>query len=969
MKKPKAILTSSADLSPESKAYEEKTKLGVVALDFKLYIEGVEVPFESISITTSYGSMPIASITVPYMPYLQEIARNYPAKVHIFFKDVVSERYYYQLGKEATTEKYQYRLLFSGAIKGAYYQKSKSALGGSTQISFQCVHKNYVAADILMSFASFTEQDATRANFQEVAGSNSPTAYMTPQLAAQKAMMGIDISGGTTFSPAAPTGNTDLDATHGLTVELKPYRDQFAGMGGVPLALWNILQRDSYQFAHIKDYMKKIYIPLISNIKYFEGMSGHPLLETYLHDRKQQASQSVIQPGVVNGFLNPIVAYDGGTNNPLEAAAVDATLKAVQAGIQRQKQGAMPFTSFIAALMSDMFYDVLTLNSPVMRVQAKAGAASELGFSDSDEAVAPIETIIKPVMNLYFSPKCNVIYPNMYSAISINDLYDDAPTRVMANNGKIIGEHDEIALGGWYRAPFNVRDAVRQKAGIPPKNILETVGTLMETPASHEMGRGVHPSIKATPQWVMYMLPSAEQRNSVNLTLQQDWRRLVMDYTDFQYSTALSSYRTGSVSCCFNPYIVVGYAMDIIDPSRVRPSHHALCVSVTHSITPRSVNTEVTFSNAITYEELQVFDTPAAIPWVAELLKISRSEKDSRGADFKFTSLMDASKEARNAANKFYEDVLGVGAAFIDDLSEYVYSDDKPKGVKSVNKTMSSLEDSLAACRRSIQTQASVEKLFGMKFIGTKLPDGMADAGNVSIIRDYPLRPAAAAGGANASKFSTSKVRPGHNMFLDYSKFKIEPSPSTGSAPKASSTTLKPGSVDVTGVNTYTAWDVRTDWEGSYAKVPASHQAVMNAADAKLAADFPYYVKGLLKQIIFAESSFVAGIVATKVSNPRDQARGYGQLIPRVWDGQFSGKLVEKLTPEENIRAAASILGRYMRRFGNINDAAVAYHNGETALAKVKKEGGGVADYSKLKADKGGAVYFGKIFQPKKATQ
>lgn len=964
MKTPKVVLNNSVDLSPESKEYTEKTKLGIINLDFKLFIEGVQVPFESISITTSYGSMPVASITVPYMPYLQEIARNYPAKVHIFFKDVVSERFYYQQGTVDTTERYQYRLLFSGVIKGAYYQKSKSSVGGSTRISFQCVHKNYVASEIKLSFGSFTEQDYTRSNFGETTETNAPTAYLTPELAAQKAMNGVDITGNTVFSPAAPRESETLNSTQGLTLQMRPYAAQFAGMPGVAMGLWNIIQRDSYQFAEVKDFMKKIYVPLMSNIKFFEGVVGHPIVENYLHDRKQQAKQIKVKDGVNNAFLNPLAAY-GGANNPLEAAAVDATLKAIQAGVQRGKRGGVNLTSFLASIYSEMFYDIITLNSPAMRLQSESAGPSELGFADDNEAVAPVETIVKPVMNLYFSPKCNVLYPNMYSDISINDLYDDAPTRVMSMNGKFSGEHDSIAMHGWYRAPFKVRDAVAKMAGLSDAQILDTVGILRDTPAPHEMGRGVHIARGKTPQWVMYMLPSAEDSSNSNQQIKEDWRRLVMDYTDFQYSTALSSYRTGQVSGCFNPYIVVGYPMDIVDPSRVRPSHHALCVSVTHNITSRSVSTDIGFSNAITYDELQVFDTPAALPWIAELLKIARTEKDPNGAEYKFTSLLDASAEARLAANQFYEDVLGVGAAFIDDLSEYVYSDETPKGVKSVNKTMSSLEDSLAACRRSIQTMASVEKLFGFKFIGTGLPDGVTSAGKISIVKDYPLRPAVAEGGANSSIFSLSKVPPGHNVFLDYSRFKVTRAVDVGAKPQAA--TPPGGHVSTAGTNTLTKWSLRTSWKAGFAKIPASHAATVIAEDERLFSKYPsLYIPGTLAQIISIESSWNANAVATVVRDPQLQARGYGQLIPKWWDGKFYGKPVAKLTPEENIRSAGSILDKYLRRFRSLNDAVVAYHNGETALAKVKAEGGGVAYYDNalLGADGGGAAYFGKVFEP-----
>ena len=63
-------------------------KTGLIYQNIKLYIEGVQVPFESISISQGVGALPSASIVVPPQSGLMDIARFYQPKVHIFYEDI-----------------------------------------------------------------------------------------------------------------------------------------------------------------------------------------------------------------------------------------------------------------------------------------------------------------------------------------------------------------------------------------------------------------------------------------------------------------------------------------------------------------------------------------------------------------------------------------------------------------------------------------------------------------------------------------------------------------------------------------------------------------------------------------------------------------------------------------------------------------------------------------------------------------
>ena len=72
-------------------AYSSQTsRTDVVFQEIRLYIEGVQVPFISISITSTVGSLPTATIQIPPQSGLMDIIRYYQPKVHIFYIDPIT---------------------------------------------------------------------------------------------------------------------------------------------------------------------------------------------------------------------------------------------------------------------------------------------------------------------------------------------------------------------------------------------------------------------------------------------------------------------------------------------------------------------------------------------------------------------------------------------------------------------------------------------------------------------------------------------------------------------------------------------------------------------------------------------------------------------------------------------------------------------------------------------------------------
>lgn len=86
--------------------------------------------------------------------------------------------------------------------------------------------------------------------------------------------------------------------------------------------------------------------------------------------------------------------------------------------------------------------------------------------------------------------------------------------------------------------------------------------------------------------------------------------RIMFSTIDYEYTQRKIGSRSGNIEMLFNPYIIPGYPMDVIDDNPNHPSFHGFCTSVTHTITARSVVTNVAMINAVSYAELSNYYIP-----------------------------------------------------------------------------------------------------------------------------------------------------------------------------------------------------------------------------------------------------------------------------------------------------------------------------------------------------------------------
>lgn len=723
----------------EKPAPTDQNNTDILAPNIKVYIEGVQVPFESVSISQAYKQLPIAALQIPPASGLLDITRGYQPKVHIFYTDDVT-------GGD--------RLLFWGHITACSYSKSRT---GGSYINFQCTHKNKLIDGFVLDFAKWntgTQEAATDPTLTSTGGGVVPSAFNSLEMVIT-AMEGVSgIASSTELISPSNSAIKDAPVDKADPSLAAVYR-RFSGIPGMVINLWNQLKKGCYSDKYSNIAMQNMWAPLLDEgIGYFKRISGHPILEDqvqttkvpYCHGSTNKESNVLVPPCFRTGMSS--------------AVQQEITAKGIQ-NIASFSGELTTFNQLLENFYDTAMYDMLTLASPAEVAADPAILAADITQGNIDCSV--VETIIKPRMPFYFSPSCNVLLPRMYSSININQDESSVPTRMTVFHDSLPGAGGADRVGISFRGPASIREAVAYNAVIKgvaasqiqggnagrgvtsngggttftPLSLDDTKGYSYSIPGKYEQGQGIRP-VRITMPWWLAILSSEkasagtqgsettpkqgspEYNNLMLLATEWDVRngtdiyeddgnltaaktpnaskqglnpfnpavlgvmayeRIFYHSLDYEFGRAFAGARSGTVDALFNPYIIPGYPVDIVDDSPNHPSFHGMCTSVTHTITSRSIGTSVGVTAAVTYAELSNYYLPPVHPFIQMALNMVNGDVDQAAVmsgspgdtrPFKNTvSTLIQNPKAKETADKFYQQVLGVGAVAPDDLIHF----------------------------------------------------------------------------------------------------------------------------------------------------------------------------------------------------------------------------------------------------------------------------------------------------------
>lgn len=686
----------------------------VIAPDFRLYIEGVQVPFQSISINQVYNKLPTADLQIPPESGLLDIIRGYEPKVHIFYKD----------------DNYGgYRLLFWGVIKSNSYSRSRGQ--GNASIVFHCEHKNSVLNQVTLSFAGWANPNTESLTNPNPNNAATFTSFNS-LLMLIKALQGITGVADTANLLNSSNSNIDSALTNLLDPKLTKILPRLQGMPGVIVNLWNQLKKNAYANKLDTIALTGMYFPLIEEgIGFFKRLSGHTFLEAPL-----QANTYNYCPTGSNE-QSKIILPPSFRNNLFSSVQTDLMVKNMNSLIGFSGE-LTSFQTMTENLLNYSKYDFLTLASP-----AEINLDPEVFIDDitpSGIEKVTVETIFKPQIPFYYSPICNVILPRMYSSINITQDESTVPSRLTAL-------HDVLPEAGRginqsFNGPASIREAIAYNSLLVNPNtnkdltLDSTLGNSYHIPGKFEQGRGIRPERIILPWWLSQVsaekasgdpinsqeqmpekgtaeynnliFSAADWRNRYAVTTEQDdgsisiisdpkknnlnpndplntsvkpHERILFNTIDYEFSEKIAGSRLGFIEGIFNPYIIPGYPMDVIDESPNHPSFHGFCTSVVHTITSSSVTTNISMAAAVSYAELSNYYLPPLPPFLQTQLQVvngtinqSKYSSSPAGDCSPVSTTMSTLLQnpiAKDRADTFYKQVLGVGAVAPDDLIHF----------------------------------------------------------------------------------------------------------------------------------------------------------------------------------------------------------------------------------------------------------------------------------------------------------
>lgn len=796
----------------------------------KLYIEGIEVPFISISINQTMGQLPTCEFEIPPQSDLMEIVRYYQPKVHVFYTDTT-------LGDD--------RLLFWGHAVAATYSRSRQ--GASASIHFRCRHRNALAQQIILYFGGVIANENKLLDKKEGATTDMNDLNSVSAITmALSGLNGVQKDPKDLLSPSnAKLSEADLTL---LPQDLKDFEQRLIGMPSVIVNLWNQLKLGACASPETRMNLLVMFIPLFEQgLSFFKRLSGHYLLEAQQHNSRvpycpdgKTVSQLMVPP-----------AYRNGSTSAVQG---EMAIRAVQSGIGAS--GEMTgFLELCDSFYSSIEYEMLTLASP-----AEVDIDPTSTPSDTTSSYMAVETIIKPQTPFYYSPVCNVVFPRMFHSISISQDEDIIPTRISAEHSAL--PNTSTGMNAMYRGPNTVREALSLGSYLlrdPAKRDKEqtqydlkiSTGLDFNVPGKYEQGRGIIPTKTTLPWWLVtlvknktqaagtpnqetfpekdsadyqeYLVQSAawidrygydsyeedgelkETRNKDKDSLDpfsikanvQPHERVMFAAVDYEFSKAVARARRGTIDGVFNPYIVPGYPMDVLDDSPSHPSFHGVCASVTHTITPRSIGSTINMVAAVTYSEMSNYYHPPLHPWLQTALGMINetssglgamadsstagglsNTSDSAGSASAYgdpssigsvsTTILD-NPAAKSKADEFYFSVLGVGAADPSNLIDWSSGNLLPQARDGATLAVSTGESlpaenggemnpwltttgNLRLVFRNVETKQSISSKFQYNFM-----DLTQENYSGSSITYY-----------NPRINSPRLLEPGASMFLDY---------------------------------------------------------------------------------------------------------------------------------------------------------------------------------------------------------
>lgn len=539
-------------------------------LDLYVYIAGVYIPVSSVTISSSFGGTPSASISVPPDPVFLGIGREDRVPVQIFIKDTFSGitanvKYripilYNMIGNERDYDNYIKEkniknnkiLLFSGVITSYSYVTTPD----SRMVNIVCDTDLNVLTDLRILHAA----DVNGLLIEYADGTSGSTKknlvdprYLPVSLFYKgfniKTITGNDL---VVSSAPPPPNTTDMNSIPGNEKE------------------W----QDKELFRVPGDFMDN----MVSFVSTGDTNPKSDLVSFYTeYSKLLRTRQRYLK---IPFFDNEGGVVDGQSTFPILAALqTDSAAKFV--GEIAQNLGVDTPYDFINSLASLMEYDFALLSTPICRVTPDG--VPRLG-----------QMLLKPMMYEAIPPTCNIIQKEHVLEVNYGETVHGVPTRLIARSvdgvAGILGMPGSsemlTALNLFY--PMEYDKSMESLIKSDNAEATPYSGGLLATAEVNEKFTGPFVHKVNLPAWLDYLNLSNSDKESYAKSKNK------LTWAKHMWIMLRSEYKTATVTMTFNPYITIGAPAIVIDADTYEGfSLIGYVVSVEHFISKGAATTTV----------------------------------------------------------------------------------------------------------------------------------------------------------------------------------------------------------------------------------------------------------------------------------------------------------------------------------------------------------------------------------------
>lgn len=529
-----------------------------------VYINGLEVPVSSVSVSYGVWQIPQAEIVMVPDPVLQRLGAEDRVAVQVFYCD-----------QWINTNKPEFRLLFDGEIIGWSYVN----VNRQRSISYTAVDYIQIFTQLFFFFMSGIDDMAIGAGADTI-GAN---------------INGVNMAGMGVLFPYSlfteglfpPAGTDDARAPAPLIKRPIDY-------------VYNLVRGMVYNVPRRSVPMANFFAPWARKTKFDRRFVALPYLE---QDPEHPDSPSIfpILRSVQANFA--VAAVQKLTSNLGSAGSVWQVFEQV---------------------LSTLMMELAMIPTPVA-IQCTDNLEAKGLASGKHTGKHPIHLgnyFVKPQFLFGLPPACNVFFPSQITSFAYQENYATQPTRMY------FSEDSWLTYINQKTASPGLESVIRNALSVAhPEEVNLAMRDSLQHPGHNgkntlvypeEFFRGPVVDRRTMPRWFTFLsesqleeigdLSSIKDRNELLKSAQDvlpgdKERNLYRKYAAYEFSKEKYARRNGALNMPFNPYPVPGFPCAVFDHRYTQLDVFGYIMNVRHTLSSRSATTDVTISYGRTIKE------------------------------------------------------------------------------------------------------------------------------------------------------------------------------------------------------------------------------------------------------------------------------------------------------------------------------------------------------------------------------